>query len=88
MDTDKVIRNALDLNQAAIFTAEHGEETHLPLYYSKGAQRVAHISPLPKQRAVIQVWAVKEAYQRKQKPWRENALGPQVNLWDYLPVTD
>lgn len=61
MDTSHLIRNALDLNQAAILSAEHGSEAHLPIYYKNGSQRVAHISPLPQQRAVIQIWAIKEA---------------------------
>jgi hypothetical protein len=53
MDIAISVKNALDINQAALFAAEYGEETHLPIYYKNGAQRVAHISPLPNQRAVI-----------------------------------
>jgi hypothetical protein len=67
LNTAKKVRNALELNQAALFTARYGEETHMPVYYKNGAQRIAHISPLPYEKAVIQIWAIKEACKLKQQ---------------------
>jgi hypothetical protein len=82
MDIAISVKNALDINQAALFTAEYGEETHLPIYYKNGAQRVAHISPLPNQRAVIQVWAVNETRPREKRTWQEDttAIHEAINL--------
>lgn len=77
IDIAEYVKNALDINQAALFTAEYGEETHLPVYYNNGAQRVAHISPLPNHRAVIQVWAIKEARTRGLRSWRKNTAAIQ-----------
>ena len=59
-ELEHCVLNVRELYEMVKGVIDNRRDGHMPVYYAGGPQRVAHISPLPRDRAVVQVWAIEE----------------------------